>query len=55
MTPAMTLSKFAKVTVAARVSKSGKAMPEAGDLESVPVEVATDSHAPIALTIDKVD
>ncbi|HJR14475.1 MAG TPA: tetratricopeptide repeat protein [Rhodanobacteraceae bacterium] len=55
MTPAMTLSKFAKVTVAARISKSGKAMPEAGDLESMPVEVATDSRAPIALTIDKVD
>ena len=29
--------------------------PIAGDLESAPVEVATDSHAPVALTIDKVD
>lgn len=55
MTPAMTLSKFTKVSVAARISKSGNAMPQAGDLESAPVEVATDSHAPIALTIDKVD
>jgi cytochrome c-type biogenesis protein CcmH len=55
MTPATTLSKFPKVSVAARISKSGNAMPQAGDLESEPVEVATDSHAPVALTIDKVD
>ena len=55
MTPAMTLSKFPKVSVAARISKSGNAMPQAGDLESAPVEVATGSHAPVALTIDKVD
>ena len=55
MTPTMTLSKFSRVDVAARISKSGNAMPQAGDLESTPVEVATDSHAPVALTIDKVD
>ncbi|HVX04515.1 MAG TPA: tetratricopeptide repeat protein [Rhodanobacteraceae bacterium] len=55
MTPALTLSKFPKVSVAARISKSGNAMPQAGDLESAPVEVATDAHAPVALTIDKVD
>lgn len=55
MTPAMTLSKFAKVSIAARISRSGNALPQAGDLESAPVEVATDSHAPVALTIDKVD
>ena len=55
MTPAMTLSNFPQVSVAARISKSGNAMPQAGDLESAPVEVATDSHAPVALTIDKVD
>jgi cytochrome c-type biogenesis protein CcmH len=55
MTPAMTLSKFSKVNVAARISKSGNAMPQSGDLESAPVEVSTDSHAPIALVIDKVD
>lgn len=55
MTPAMTLSKFAKVSVAARISKSGNAMPQAGDLESAPVEVATDTRTPITLTIDRVD
>ena len=55
MTPAMTLSKFHKVSVAARISRTGDAMPQAGDLESSPTETATDSHAPITLTIDKVD
>ncbi|MGH8216223.1 MAG: tetratricopeptide repeat protein [Rhodanobacteraceae bacterium] len=55
MTPALTLSKFAKVEVAARISKSGDAMPQAGDLESAPKEVATRSQAPVALTINKVD
>jgi len=55
MTPALTLSKFAKVSIAARISRSGNALPQAGDLESAPVEVATDSHTPVALTIDKVD
>jgi cytochrome c-type biogenesis protein CcmH len=55
MTPALTLSKFPKVQVAARISKSGNAMPQAGDLESASVEIATGSHAPVALTIDRVD
>ncbi|HLI18295.1 MAG TPA: tetratricopeptide repeat protein [Rhodanobacteraceae bacterium] len=55
MTPALALSKFAKVNVVARISASGNAMPQAGDLESAPVEVATRSRAPVALTIDKVD
>jgi len=55
MTPAMTLSKFSEVNVAARISKSGNAMPQTGDLESAPVEVATDSRTPVALTINKVD
>jgi cytochrome c-type biogenesis protein CcmH len=55
MTPAMTLSKFPKVSVVARISRSGDAMPQPGDLESAPVEVATGSHAPVALIIDKVD
>ena len=35
MNPAIKLSGFAEVVVAARVSKSGNAMPESGDLEGV--------------------
>jgi cytochrome c-type biogenesis protein CcmH len=55
MSPALRLSKFTKVSIVARISKTGDAMPRPGDLESAPVEVATDSHAPVAVTIDKVD
>ncbi|HET7222256.1 MAG TPA: hypothetical protein VFI81_03580, partial [Rhodanobacteraceae bacterium] len=55
MMPAMTLSKFATVNVAARISKSGNAMPQAGDLESAPIEVATDTRTPVTLTIDRVN
>ena len=55
MAPGEDLAKYPKVEVAARISRSGDALPQAGDLESAPVEVATDSHAPIALIIDKVD
>lgn len=55
MSPALTLSRFPKVEIAARISKSGKAMPRPGDLESAAVKVATDSHAPVALTIDRID
>ncbi len=55
MTPQLTLSKFAKVEVDARISKTGNAMPQAGDLEATPVQVATDTRVPIALTISRVD
>jgi cytochrome c-type biogenesis protein CcmH len=55
MTPQLKLSGYAKVQVVARISKTGNAMPQPGDLESSAVQVATDSHAPVALTIDKVD
>lgn len=55
MTPQRTISKFAKVEVTARISKTGNAMPQAGDLEAAPVQVATDTRAPITLTINRVD
>jgi cytochrome c-type biogenesis protein CcmH len=42
MSPAMVLSKFAEVTVGARVSKSGQAMPSSGDLEGAVSPVKTD-------------
>ncbi len=55
MTPKLRLSNYARVKVAAHTSRTGDAMPRAGDLESAPVEVASDSHTPVVLTIDKVD
>lgn len=40
MAPEMKLSRFAKVVIGARVSKSGNALPQPGDLEGVSVPVA---------------
>lgn len=53
MSPQMKLSKFATAVVGARVSRSGNAMPQAGDLrgESAPVGTRADS---LQLVIDSV-
>jgi cytochrome c-type biogenesis protein CcmH len=54
MAPDMALSKFADVVVGARISKSGQAMPQSGDLEglSTPVKVgATGVAVTIANTL----
>jgi cytochrome c-type biogenesis protein CcmH len=55
MSPALRLSQYHKVRVVARLSASGNAMPQAGDLQSTPMEVATDTRTPVTLTIDRVD
>jgi len=54
MAPSMALSNFADVVVGARISKSGQAMPQSGDLEglSTPVKVgATGVAVTIANTL----
>jgi cytochrome c-type biogenesis protein CcmH len=53
MSPAMTLSKFDQVTVGARVSASGNAMPQSGDLEGSQSPVSVASPGSIAITIDR--
>jgi cytochrome c-type biogenesis protein CcmH len=53
MSPALVLSKFSAVTVGARVSKSGQAMPASGDLAGSVSPVGTDS-AEVTVTIDQV-
>ena len=55
MNPAMKLSSFKQVMVGARISKSGNAMPQSGDLEGMvgPIEVAGATDG-VALQIDKV-
>jgi cytochrome c-type biogenesis protein CcmH len=45
MTPAMKLSAFPKVVVAARVSKSGTATAQPGDLQGASTPVANDANA----------
>lgn len=54
MVPTMRLSNFPKVSVAARVSKSGDASPHTGDLQATPVETATTNANVIAVSIDSV-
>lgn len=50
--PAQKLSTLQEVEVIARLSGSGNAMPQEGDLESKPVRVRLPAIAPIELTID---
>ncbi len=52
MSPAMTLSKFGQVTVGARVSPSGNAMPQSGDLEGSKSPVSVGGSETVAITID---
>ncbi len=55
MSPQLKLSDFPRVQIAARISRSGDALPHPGDLEAPPVQVATDTRTPVALTIDRAD
>ena len=53
MTPALVLSNFSEVTVGARVSKSGQAMPRSGDLEGMMSPVATGKDSKVEVIIDQ--
>ena len=52
MTPQMVLSNFDQVTVGARVSKTGGAMPVSGDLQGTVSPVDTQTGETIQITID---
>jgi cytochrome c-type biogenesis protein CcmH len=52
MTPQMVLSKFDQVAVGARVSKSGGAMPQSGDLQGLVTPVDTTSTETVQITIN---
>jgi cytochrome c-type biogenesis protein CcmH len=51
MTPAMKLSSFPQVIVTARLSKSGSASAQPGDLQGASAPVANDADA-VAVVID---
>jgi len=53
MSPAMKLSAFPRVVVTARISKSGSATPQPGDLTGASPPVANSANA-VSVTIDKV-
>jgi cytochrome c-type biogenesis protein CcmH len=50
--PTQKLSAMQEVEVIARLSMSGNAIPQAGDLESQPLRVKLPSGRPLVLTID---
>jgi cytochrome c-type biogenesis protein CcmH len=54
MLPSMKLSQFPQVVVGARVSKSGNALPQSGDLQVLSKPLAVTTTDPIKLTIDQV-
>ena len=54
MMPSMKLSQFPQVIVGARVSKSGNAIAQSGDFQTVSPPVAVTTSTPIDLTIDHV-
>jgi cytochrome c-type biogenesis protein CcmH len=53
MAPNMKLSGFPEVVITARVSRSGLAQPQSGDLESTPVPVKTGASG-VIVTIERV-
>jgi cytochrome c-type biogenesis protein CcmH len=52
MSPAMVLSKFPEVSVGARVSRSGNAMPQSGDLQGGKSPVAVGKDVAVEVVID---
>lgn len=54
MTPQLKLSSVPRVFVGARISKSGQAMPQPGDLEGDAGVVDVDTRTPVKISIDKV-
>ena len=54
MMPAMKLSNFPQVIVGARISPSGQAMPQPGDLEGETGPIPSSSTGQVAVTIDRV-
>ena len=54
MTPAMKLSQFDKVVIGARVSKSGVATPQSGDLEGSSGVITLNTTKSVDVIIDRV-
>lgn len=52
MTPAMVLSAFDPVTIGARISRSGNAIPQSGDLQGSKTPVSTQSDSRLDILID---
>ena len=53
MMPSMKLSQFPQVVIGARVSKSGNAIAQSGDLQTLSKPLDPKTAAPVSLTIDQ--
>lgn len=54
MLPNMKLSTFPQIIIGARVSKSGQAIAQSGDLQTLSVPMANSPSEPVKLTIDQI-
>jgi cytochrome c-type biogenesis protein CcmH len=54
MMPNMKISAFAQIVIGARISKSGQAMAQSGDLQTLSAPMPNTRSEPIELTIDQV-
>ncbi len=54
MSPAMVLSRFPQVTLGARISKSGQAIPQSGDLQGIRSPVTPGQKETVQIVIDEV-
>jgi len=54
MAPQMTLSKFDKVVVGARVSKTGTALPQSGDIQGLSPTIESTRKQPVSIVINSV-
>ena len=54
MSPAMVLSRFPQVTLGARISKSGQAISQSGDLQGIKSPVTPGQKEPVQIVIDEV-
>ncbi len=54
MMPSMKLSTFPQVIVGARISKSGNAIAQSGDLQALSAPMANSRSEPVQLTIDQI-
>jgi cytochrome c-type biogenesis protein CcmH len=56
MMPSLTLSQFPQIVVGARISKSGNAIAQTGDLQTLSASTATAQTEPVQLIIaERVD
>lgn len=54
MSPAMKLSNFQEIIIGARISRSGTAMAQTGDLEGLSAKIRLENNKPVSIVIDKV-